>query len=239
MAAELSSFPSGMFISKRKKQEEKNMAINIESIKKCAEDAKAILAKVETVEDVISLRRIGISENEVYSIDIGDGLTDEFDLHELEPDTKVYAIMLREYSNGTCCIQHPCYAPAFGRDPFYFDVYDADAEAVILEDQHIDTVEEHYQDICSQLTEALELVASLAPKCIDLRTQWNYFAHIRDAYEIAATAEYIEENYKVTRDEAFEYAEKVHERMDAEQEDLELESKMIKETMTGVEKGYK
>lgn len=212
------------------------MAINIESIKKCAEDAKAILAKVETVEDVISLRRVGISEDEVYSIDIGNGLTDEFDLHELDPNTKVYAIMLHGYNNGTCYIQYPCYAPAFGRDPFYFDVYDADAEAVILEDQHIDTVEERYQDICDQLTEALELVASLTPKCIDLRTQSNYFARIRDAYEIAATAEYIEDNYKVTRYEAFEYAEKVRERMDEEQEDLELESKMIKEVLAYEEK---
>lgn len=212
------------------------MAINIESIKQCAEDAKAILEKVQTVEDVISLRRIGISEDKIYSIDIGEGLTDVFDLHELDPNTKVYAIMLHGYNNGTCYIQHPCYAPAFGRDPFYFDVYDADAEAVILEDQHIDTVEERYQDICNQLKEALELVASLTPKCIDLRTQSNYFARIRDAYEVAATAEYIEDNYKVTRDEAFEYAEKVRERMDDEQEDLELESKMIKEVLAYEEK---
>ena len=218
------------------------MAINIESIKKCAEDAKAILAKVETVEDVISLRRVGISEDKVYSIDIGNGLTDEFDLHELDPNTKVYAIMLHGYNNGTCYIQHPCYAPAFGRDPFYFDVYDADAEAVILEDQHIDTVEENYERICNQLTEALNLVASLAPKCIDLKTQSYFFTRIRNAYEVASTAEYIEENYKVTRDEAFEYAEKVRERMDEEKhrdegdEDLTLESMMINEVMAGVEK---
>lgn len=210
--------------------------VDIKLIKKCAEDVKAILAKVQTIEDVISLRRIGISEGQVYLIDIGKGLTDVFDLHELDPSTKVQAIMLKEYDNGECLIQYPCYAPAFGRDPFYFDVYDTDAEAVILEDQHIDTVEENYERICNQLIEALELVASLAPKCIDLKTQSNYFARIRDAYEVAATAEYIEDNYKVTRDEAFDYAEKVRERMDEEQEDLELESKMIKEVLVHEEK---
>lgn len=215
------------------------MAINIESIKKCAEDAKAILAKVETVEDVISLRRIGISENEVYLIDISNGLTDEFDLHELEPDTKVYAIMLYEYNNGTCCIYYPCYEPKLGNDPFTFDIYDTDSDTVILEDQHIDTVEEHYQDICNQLTAALGLVASLTPKRIDLRAQSKYLARIHDAYEIAFTAEYIEENYKVTRDEAFEYAKKVHEHMDIELENLELESRAIRETMTNTEKRCK
>lgn len=211
--------------------------VDIKLIKKCAEDAKAILAKVKTVEDVISLRKIGISEDKVYSIDIGNGLADEFDLHELDPNTNVYAIMLNGYNNGTCYIQHPCYEPVLGGyGDLFFDVYDADAGAVILEDQHINTVEENYKRICDQLTEALELVASLTPKCIDLKTQSNYFARIRDAYEIAATAEYIEDNYKVTRDEAFDYAEKVRERMDEEQEDLELESKMIKEVMVGVKK---
>ena len=44
--------------------------VDIKLIKKCAEDAKAILAKVKTVEDVISLRKIGISEDKVYSSDI-------------------------------------------------------------------------------------------------------------------------------------------------------------------------
>lgn len=218
------------------------MAINtidIESIKKCAEDAQAILAKVKTVEDVISLRRIGIPEKDVYLIDIGDGLTDSFYLHEMDPNTKIYAIMLYKYDNGTCCIYYPCYEPKPGKDPFSFDIYDDDSDAVILEDQHIDTVEEHYQDICNQLTVALALAASLTPKRIDLRTQSKYLIRIHDAYEIAATAEYIRENYKVTRDEAFSYAEKVHEHMDAEQESLELESRAIRETMTNIEKRCK
>ena len=218
------------------------MAINtidIESIKKCAEDANAILAKIKTVEDVISLRKIGIPEKNVYLIDIGDGLTDGFDLHEMDPDTKIYAIMLYEYNNGTCCIYYPCYEPKLGKDPFSFDIYDEDSDAVILEDQHIYNVEKNYQDIYNQLTVALGLVASLTPKRIDLRTQSKYLAHIHDAYEIALTAEYIEENYKVTRDEAFEYAEKVHEHMDAELENLELESRAIRETMSNIEKRCK
>ena len=212
--------------------------VDIKLIKKCAEDARAILAKVKTVEDIISLHRIGISKDQVCAIDIGKGLTDMYDLHELESNTKVYAVMLKEYDNGECCIQFPCYELSFGnyKDPFYFDVYDLDAEAVILEGQHINTVEENYKRICDQLTEALELIASLAPKCIDLKTQSNYFARIRDAYEVAATAEYIEDNYKVTRDEAFDYAEKVRERMDEEQEELELESRMIKEVLANVER---
>lgn len=215
------------------------MAINIESIKKCAEDAQAILAKVKTVENVISLRKVGIPENNVYLIDIGDGLTNGFDLHEMDPDTKIYAIMLYEYNNGTCCIYYPCYEPKLGNDPFTFDIYDTDSDAVILEDQHIDTVEEHYQDICNKLTAALGLVASLTPKRIDLSTQSKYLARIHDAYEIAFTAKYIEENYKVTRDEAFKYAEKVHEHMDAELETLELESRAIRKTMANIEKRYK
>lgn len=214
------------------------MAINIESIKKCAEDAKVILAKIKTVEDIISLRKIGIPENEVYLIDSGSGLTDEFDLHEMNPNTEVYGIMLNEYNNGTYCIQNPCYAPKLGNDPFSFDVYDENSEAVILEDQHIYDVEKNYQDICNQLTKALELIASLTPKCINLRTQSRYLAHIHDIYEIATTAEYIEENYKVTRDEAFEYAEKIHEHMNIELENLELESRAIRETMTNIEKRY-
>jgi hypothetical protein len=130
------------------------MAINtidIKSIEKCAEDAQAILAKVKTVEDVISLRRIGIPEKDVYLIDIGDGLTDSFYLHEMDPDTKIYAIMLYKYNNGTCCIYYPCYEPKLGNDPFSFDIYDDDSDAVILEDQHINNVEENYQDICLAL----------------------------------------------------------------------------------------
>ncbi len=210
--------------------------VNINAIKKCAEEAKRILKNVNNVEDVISLRRIGISEDQIYSIDLGNGFTDAFDLHELNPETAVFGLMLHEYNNGECYIKHSCYTPSFAKDPFTFDVYDLDAEAVILEDQYIDTVEERYQDICNQLKEALELIASLTPKSIDLRTQTNYFARIRDTYEVAATAEYIEENYKVTRDEAFEYAEKVRERMDEENEELELESKMIKEVLAGVER---
>lgn len=215
------------------------MAINIESIKKCAEDAKAILEKVKTVEDIISLKKIGIPEKNVYLINTSDslnGLTNKFDLHKMDPDTKIYTIMLYEYDNGTCCIYYPCYEPKLGKDPFSFDVYDVDSEAIILEDQHIYNVEKNYQDICSQLTAALGLVASLTPTCIDLRTQSKYLARIQDAYEIAAIAEYIRENYKVTRDEAFRYAEKVHEHMDAELETLELKSRAIRETMGNIEK---
>ena len=213
--------------------------INIESIKKCAEEAKTILAKVKTVEDVISLRKVGIPEKDIYLINTDNnnhGFTNKFNLHEMDPDTKIYAIMLYKYSNGTCCIYYPCYEPKLGNDPFSFDVYDEDSDAVILEDQHIYNVEKNYQNICNQLTAALGLVASLTPKRIDLRTQSKYLAHIHDTYEIDATAEYIRENYKVTRDEAFRYAEKVHEHMNTEQETLELESRAIRETMCNVEK---
>lgn len=211
------------------------MAINVDTIKKCAEECKTILAKVETVENAINLRHIGISERAISAIDVGDGFTDVFDLHELDPNTKIQAIMLSAYENDETAILNPCWAPVYAHNPFYFDVYDPDAEAIILEEQYIETLEECYQDLCEQLTEALKLVASLTPKCVDLK-QSNYFARIRDTYEIAATAEYIEDNYKVTRNEAFEYAEEVRQRMSETHEDIELESKMIKEVLVGVEK---
>ena len=199
--------------------------MNIRKIRKLAVECRDILRGVNTVEDLIDLRHIGISENEIQAIDIGDGLLDSYHLHELNPNTEIKAILLRSYSDDGAAIQN-IYMDQF--KTMTFDVYDEDYDSIILSNMFIHTLEDAFAQFLEDIENALNVLVALPPKAI-YKQYLNKLARIRDTYEIALTAEYIRDNFDVDKDSAFNLAEEVRERMDEESESIELESKMIKE----------
>ncbi len=65
-----------------------------------------------------------------------------------------------------------------------------------------------------ELINALKLIQSINPKEINLPKYSNYFANIAKNFEIARTAEYVENTRNIPRDKAFEIAEEVQNELD-------------------------
>ena len=126
-----------------------------------AKELKEILDKVHTIDDVINLRKVGISEKELNSIDIGNCFDDEIPkkLHDMDGDTKVVAIHLNAYvSDNKAQIDDIIYCNLFGdgkQASMSFDVYDGDD--VMLEDVDINTFEEAYYKTRVSVEYALEV----------------------------------------------------------------------------------
>ncbi len=59
----------------------------------------------------------------------------------------------------------------------------------------------------------LSKLASFKPEDVDLSKESIFYTTIRSNFEVAETAEYIEENYDVTTEQAFELATQVREKM--------------------------
>ena len=117
----------------------------LEEYKATAMALKEILDKVSTVEDVINLRKVGISEKDINSVDLGLGLDEESaqQLHEFNADHEVFGIHLNSYtSENGATIEDSIYVNTQdGIEPtLTFDIYD-DAGEPVLSDVSIDTLE--------------------------------------------------------------------------------------------------
>lgn len=126
-----------------------------------AKELKEILDKVHTVNDVINLRKVGISEKDLNSVDITYGFDDEMPkkLHELDGDTKVVGIHINAYvSDNKAQIDDIVYCNLFGdgvQASMSFDIYDG--EDLMLEDVDINTLEEAYYKSGVSVEYALEV----------------------------------------------------------------------------------
>ncbi len=78
-----------------------------------------------------------------------------------------------------------------------------------------------------EVMNALTLLAGLRPEDIDLSTQSLLYRDIKRNYDVACTAEYVEENYEVTTEEAVSIASEVRERMDNSDECNAFEDEFV------------
>ena len=74
---------------------------------------------------------------------------------------------------------------------------------------------------------ALKLIASLLPGEIELSTQSLLYSHIKRNYDVACTAEYVEENYEVSREEALLIASEVRAKMENNDECNAFEDEFV------------
>ena len=124
---------------------------NFEEYKATAIQLKEILDKVSTVEDIINLRRVGISEKDINSIDIGSGFDEEIvgRLHELDGNTKVKGIHINNYaSDNEAVINDIIYCDVFSdgkESTMSFDIYGDEGE-FIFSDVSIDSIDEYLKE---------------------------------------------------------------------------------------------
>lgn len=125
-----------------------------------AKELNDILDKIHTVNDVINLGKIGISEACINSIDLGYGFIDKDNvnklLHEVDEATEVKGIHLDGYAKNGAAIDDIIYCNVFGDgSSMIFDI--SDGEDVILESVSIETLGEEYYKIVVSTEYALEL----------------------------------------------------------------------------------
>lgn len=126
---------------------------NLNEIVAAATECKETMCKVKTVQDVIDLRKVGITEKEIEMVDIGNEF-EEVNLHEVEPTTPVYGLMLRYYSaDSGVDIMSPtmCYGDEI---LFHFDVWEMMPEGydsyLAIEETTLDTITEEYKEYVSE-----------------------------------------------------------------------------------------
>ncbi len=77
------------------------------------------------------------------------------------------------------------------------------------------------------ISEALELLANLNPEDVDLSKHGHFYKKIKDNYDIACTAEVVDENYEVESEEAFSIATEVRSLMERDDDLNSYESSYI------------
>ncbi len=132
-----------------------------EDYKSTAIELKEKLDTVSNIEDVINLRKVGISEKDINSIDVGIGFDEAIvqQLHKLDGNTEVLGIHLNTYvSDNGAAIEDPLYTNT--QDgvlcTMTFDIYDDEGEPV-LSDVSIDTMEEFRSYLETQIENDNEL----------------------------------------------------------------------------------
>lgn len=120
---------------------------SLKDVLKAAEECKEALINIKTIEDVINLRKIGISESDVNSIDIGNGF-EELDLHQLESAEMVCGVHLNSYkASNEVIIEDPIIIFDDGA-VFHFDIWEMENERresyEAFCDVSLDTVEKEY-----------------------------------------------------------------------------------------------
>ncbi len=113
-----------------------------------ATECKKDLENVKTIQDVIDLRKVGISEKDIVSVDIGNDLEEILNLHELEPSTPVYGLCLGYYAYENVGIYSPVIY--YGESvSFQFDVWERFTGTLdshlAIEDTTLETIEDDYK----------------------------------------------------------------------------------------------